>query len=131
MARKRLTKDRWDKKIAGVCGGLGQYFNIDSNIVRLIFIGLMIPSALLITLVYFVLALLLPDGPKSFVEPHYKRWMRSQSDRKVCGVLGGLAQFLGVDPTLVRVAFIITIFFGIGIPLLLYIVACILIPEGK
>ncbi len=37
--RKKLTLSRKNKIIAGVCGGLGDYFNIDPTIVRLIFVA--------------------------------------------------------------------------------------------
>lgn len=35
---KRLYKSATDRKIEGVCGGLGEYFNIDSTIVRLLWV---------------------------------------------------------------------------------------------
>jgi phage shock protein PspC (stress-responsive transcriptional regulator) len=35
---KRLTRSSTDKKVAGVCGGIAEYFNIDSTLVRLIFV---------------------------------------------------------------------------------------------
>lgn len=36
---KRLYKSRNDNKICGVCGGIAEYFNVDSTIVRLIFVA--------------------------------------------------------------------------------------------
>lgn len=39
---KKLYRSRTNKKIAGVCGGLGQYFNIDPTIVRIIFLLLLL-----------------------------------------------------------------------------------------
>ncbi|MBQ7063212.1 MAG: PspC domain-containing protein [Bacteroidales bacterium] len=38
---KRLMRSSTDKKIAGVCGGVAQYFNIDSTLVRIIFLALL------------------------------------------------------------------------------------------
>ncbi|MFH1743106.1 MAG: PspC domain-containing protein, partial [bacterium] len=35
---KRLFRSQTDKKLAGVCGGLGVYFEIDSNIIRVAFV---------------------------------------------------------------------------------------------
>ena len=35
---KRLYLSQTDKKIAGVCGGLGEYFDIDSTLIRIIFL---------------------------------------------------------------------------------------------
>lgn len=39
---KKLCLSRTDKKIAGVCGGLGEYFDIDSTIIRIIFLILLL-----------------------------------------------------------------------------------------
>jgi phage shock protein PspC (stress-responsive transcriptional regulator) len=56
------------------------------------------------------------------------RLRRSITDRKVAGVAGGLARHLDVDPTLIRVLFVVLIFFG-GAGLLLYGAAWLLVPE--
>lgn len=37
--KKRLHKSATDSKIFGVCGGLGEYFGIDSTILRVLFLG--------------------------------------------------------------------------------------------
>lgn len=56
---KRLYKSSTDKQIMGVCGGLGEYFNIDPTIIRVIFLVLFFTwgSGFLI---YLVLGLVLP-----------------------------------------------------------------------
>lgn len=56
------------------------------------------------------------------------RIRRSRSDRKVAGVAGGLARHLDIDPLLLRVAFVILVFFGGG-GLILYGVAWLVVPE--
>lgn len=57
-----------------------------------------------------------------------KKLYRSRMDRKVSGVCGGLAEYLNVDPTIIRLIWAISILvFGTG--LLAYIIAAILIPE--
>lgn len=58
---KRLTKSSTDKKIAGVCGGIAEYANIDPTIVRLIwvFLGLFAGSGVL---AYIVAALIIPES---------------------------------------------------------------------
>lgn len=38
MGRKRLFRSNSDKVLAGVCGGLGEYFNLSSLLIRIIFI---------------------------------------------------------------------------------------------
>ena len=46
--------------------------------------------------------------------PHYEphRIYRSRTERQVAGVAGGLAEFLGVDPTLIRIVWLISVLFG-------------------
>lgn len=56
------------------------------------------------------------------------RLRRSITDRKVAGVAGGLGRHLDIDPTLLRVAFVVLIFFG-GAGLLLYAAGWLLVPE--
>ena len=57
--QKRLTKSK-DKKLFGVCGGLGTYFDIDPTIVRVGFLAafFMFGTGLLL---YIVLAIVVPD----------------------------------------------------------------------
>ena len=57
-----------------------------------------------------------------------RRLLRSRSDRKIWGVAGGLAAHIGFDPTLVRIAFVITSLFG-GAGLLAYLVLAVALPE--
>ena len=58
---KKLYRSDTDRIFLGVCGGLGEYFEIDSNIIRLIFIlfGLMTGGGTLVF--YFLLAFLIPN----------------------------------------------------------------------
>ena len=56
------------------------------------------------------------------------RLERSNTNRVISGVCGGIAEYLAVDPTLVRVAFVVMTFVG-GIGILAYIVLLILMPQ--
>jgi phage shock protein PspC (stress-responsive transcriptional regulator) len=58
----------------------------------------------------------------------YEQLRRSTTDRKVAGVAGGLGRHLNIDPTLLRVLFVVLCFFG-GAGFLLYGVAWALVPE--
>lgn len=55
---KRLTRSVRDRKIAGVCGGLGKYFNVDSTLIRIIFLTLLLVcgGGLLIYLIVWLCA---------------------------------------------------------------------------
>ena len=57
----------------------------------------------------------------------YRQLYRSRNDRKLGGVAGGLANYLGIDPTVVRIAFVVLALTGVSV--LLYIAGWILIPE--
>lgn len=57
-----------------------------------------------------------------------KKLFRSSTDRKICGVCGGIAEYFGIDPTLVRVATAILIFAG-GLSLWVYIIAAFIVPK--
>ena len=61
---KRLTRSSTDKKIAGVCGGLAEYFDIDATIVRVLWI-LAVFFAGTGILVYIILWIVLPIAPTS------------------------------------------------------------------
>jgi phage shock protein PspC (stress-responsive transcriptional regulator) len=55
---------------------------------------------------------------------------RSATDVKICGVCGGIAEYLGVDSNLVRLIWIaVSLFAGTGI--LLYILAAVLMPKAN
>jgi phage shock protein C len=56
--------------------------------------------------------------------------MRSTDDRVIAGVAGGIAQHFGLDPTLVRVAWALTLLFG-GLGALAYLVLWIVLPKGS
>ena len=56
-----------------------------------------------------------------------KKLRRSRKNRVVCGVMSGIAEQFDVDPTIVRVLFIICSFSGF--PIILYILLAIIIPE--
>lgn len=59
-----------------------------------------------------------------------KRLYRSRTDRMIGGVMGGLADYLGMDPTIVRIAYaVLTLATGIGTGIVLYIVAMFVVPE--
>ncbi|MDL2311808.1 PspC domain-containing protein [Bacteroidales bacterium OttesenSCG-928-B11] len=64
---KKLYRSINDRKIAGVCGGLGEYFTIDPTIVRVLFVALLVlgGSGLLL---YLLLWLIVPDGSQKFYQ---------------------------------------------------------------
>lgn len=57
-----------------------------------------------------------------------KRLQRSRRDRSLAGVCGGIAEYFGWDPTLVRVAWIVLTLLG-GSGILLYLILWLVMPE--
>lgn len=60
---KRLYRSTSNRMIAGVCGGLAEYFNIDPVIVRLIALLLLLPGGLPGFLPYIILWIVVPQKP--------------------------------------------------------------------
>ena len=57
---KQLYKSNTNKKVAGVCGGIGEYFGIDPTIVRLGFVALSLLAGGGLA-VYIIAAIIMPD----------------------------------------------------------------------
>ena len=63
---KKLHRSQTQKMIAGVCGGVGEYFDIDVNLVRLLFVALWLMTALLPMLIFYIVAwIIVPIEGKS------------------------------------------------------------------
>ena len=58
-----------------------------------------------------------------------KKLHKSQTDKKLCGVCGGIAEYFNIDPTLVRLLWILFSIAG-GAGLLAYIIAAIIMPDN-
>lgn len=56
-----------------------------------------------------------------------KKLYKSNSDRRLCGVCGGIAEYLNIDSTVVRLVFVILGFMHAGVPF--YILAALLMPQ--
>lgn len=59
-----------------------------------------------------------------------KRLYRSSKNRILGGVLGGIGEYFQIDPTLIRLLFILILFFGaFFVPAIVYFIAVIIIPQ--
>jgi phage shock protein PspC (stress-responsive transcriptional regulator) len=61
---KKLYRSVTDKKLCGVCGGLGEYFDIDSTLVRLLWVVLAFLSCGTALIAYLVCAIVIPQQPQ-------------------------------------------------------------------
>ncbi len=61
---QKLYRSRTDNKIAGICGGLGEIYNFDSNLIRLVlvFVGL-VTQIIPAVITYLIAWIILPQGP--------------------------------------------------------------------
>jgi len=62
--------------------------------------------------------------------PQPKRLLRTRDDQMIAGVCGGLARYLGVDPTLVRVLAVIALVFAFPAALVGYVLAWAIMPAA-
>lgn len=129
---KRLFRDRWDKKLYGVCGGIGVYCNIDPTVIRILFVAAaFLTFALPVIALYFILVAVLPEGPHVYIEPSSNRLYRSLINRRIAGCCGGVAEYLGIDATIIRIVFAVCSILSLGYFIIFYILCIFIIPEGK
>ena len=57
-----------------------------------------------------------------------RKLYKSTTDKKICGVCGGVAQFFNIDSTIVRLVTVLLIL-GVGTGLLIYIIAALIMPT--
>lgn len=57
-----------------------------------------------------------------------KKLFRSKINKKLCGVCGGIAEYFNMDPTIVRLIWVLAVFFA-GCGILAYIIAAFVMPE--
>ena len=60
----------------------------------------------------------------------YRRLMRSTTDRRIAGVCGGIAKYLNVDPTVVRIIFLVALLCG-SVGFWAYLIVWIAAPEDN
>ena len=123
---KRLYRSPDEKKIAGVCGGLGEYFDLDPVFFRLFFLVLLFFGGVGL-LAYIVMWIMVPMKGEAREATAVTRLHLSKSDRKIAGVCGGLGEFLNVDPILFRAIFVVLAFVG-GLGIVLYIALWLVMP---
>jgi phage shock protein C len=129
---RRLVRLPAHGKLGGVCAGLADYMDADVTIVRLVWVVLsIVPGGLVGGVVAYVAAMVIMPVSNANIAAPRARVTRSRTDRKIAGVCGGLAENLGVDSTVVRLAWaILTIVPGaIVLGVAAYLVAWLIMPE--
>lgn len=94
--KKRLYRSKKDRVIFGVCGGLGEYFSIDSLIIRLIFIALLFSGAGF--LIYLVFVLLVPlEDSKSNISSETEGIIKTASINDWRFIFGVILIIIGIS----------------------------------
>jgi len=125
---KKLHRLSDDKKLAGVCAGLGEYFDVDPVFFRLFFLVSLFFGGLG-ALVYVLVWIMAPEKAGDGQRRPAPSLHLSRTDRKIAGVCGGLGEWLDVDPVFLRVAFVLfALFFGLGI--VVYIALWLFLPRA-
>ncbi len=125
---KRLYRDVEHQRIAGVAAGIARYVGVDPLVVRALFAAsiLLGGAGVVLYLVAWIIMTPAPEGywdadeATSDLRPIY----RDPDDKRIFGVCGGIGRAFDVDPTVVRLAFVVAVFFG-GAGLLAYVALAI------
>src|SRR5690606_18738212 len=132
--QKRLYRDVNRKVLAGVSAGIANYLQIDPLWIRLAFVlfvlgvpftgGFTMFGVILYAICWAALPIntALPDIP-------VRKLFRDPVDKKLGGVASGIAIYFGADVAIIRLVFLISTFFGVG--LITYVVLWIAVPEAK
>lgn len=82
-------------------------------------------------LLYFIFSKIRRESIMKTKKFKGRRLLRSRKNRMIAGVCGGIGEYLGIDPTVIRLLWVLFTVMSIGAGLLAYIIAWIIIPEGE
>lgn len=71
-----------------------------------------------------------PAGASTLTRTMATRIYRSNEDRKIAGVLGGLGEHLDIDPNILRIAFVVATLFSVGLGVVVYFVSALVLPRA-
>lgn len=133
---RQLFRNKRQRMLGGVSSGLAHHLGIDVVAIRLLFILSVFLFAGYGIIIYLILWVSIPATdqlPEQVVlqkADGSRRIYRNEANKVVAGVAGGLAAYLKIDPVIVRVLFLLAMFWG-GFGLLAYLVLWIATPAAK
>lgn len=133
---RQLFRNKRQRMLGGVSSGLAHHLGVDVVAVRLLFILSVFLFAGYGIIIYLILWVSIPATdqlPEQVVMQKAdgsRRIYRNEENKVVAGVAGGLAAYLKIDPVIVRVLFLLAMFWG-GFGLLAYLVLWIATPAAK
>ena len=120
----KLFRDSSNRIIAGVCSGIAEYFKIDPIIVRVLFF-IAVPLNLIVYIVFWI------GIPSKDFNPDLRKILyRDKENGVIGGVSKGLSNYLKIDANIIRVIFVLSLFFG-GAGLLFYLLLWLFTKEAK
>jgi phage shock protein C len=132
---EKISKSQQDKKIAGICGGLGEHTSIPAWLWRVIFVALSFVYGIGI-LLYILFWIFMPsdNDQEEKISPAKNNWLhqltKSETDKKIGGICGGLGDNTCIPSWCWRILFVASSFvYGLGIAL--YILLWIFMPGAK
>jgi phage shock protein C len=129
----KLYRSRSDHYLAGICGGLGDYLEIDSTVIRLLFIFLWIMTGIVpLTIAYVISIWIIPLQPSDAEPSTYRRFYRSNKNKMIAGICGAIAEKRDIDPTVVRLmAVLICLITGIVPLTIIYMIGWMILPLKR
>jgi phage shock protein C len=132
---QQLSKSKQDKKIIGICGGLGEYSNVPSWLWRVLFLFFTFIYGIGL-IVYVLLWIFMPVAKEMKAQKGAEKdnWLhqfvKSENDKKLGGICGGLGECTSIPSWSWRVLFVCAILiYGLGIAL--YLLLWIFVPKAK
>jgi len=120
----KLYRDSSNRIIAGVCSGIAEYFKIDPIIVRILFF-IAVPLNLIVYIIFWI------GIPTKDFDPDLRKILyRDKENGVIGGVAKGLSNYLKIDANIIRVVFVVSLFFG-GAGLLFYLLLWFFTKEAK
>ena len=120
----KLFRDSSNRIIAGVCSGIAEYFKIDPIIVRVLFF-IAVPLNLIVYIIFWI------GIPSKDFNPDLRKILyRDKENGVIGGVSKGLSNYLKIDANIIRIVFIVSLFFG-GAGLLFYLLLWLFTKEAK
>ena len=132
ITTRRLTRSTSRRMFSGVCGGIARYSGINRWLIRAIWLGsfLFFGAGLVL---YVAAAFVIPEDRETARKPDVEpqgRLRRSNTDRLMAGVCAGLAGRFQMDPSLVRILWILATIGSAGLGILAYVGLYLMMPPA-
>jgi len=120
----KLYRDSSNRIISGVCSGIAEYFHIDPIIIRTLFF-IAVPLNIIVYIIFWI------GIPSKDFDPNLrKKLYRDKENGVFGGVSKGLSNYLKIDVNIIRIVFVVSLFFG-GAGLLFYLLLWFFTKEAK